>query len=244
MDQAVDLVHRGALGPHRARHLNRLQDDTRAWLGGLGFTVADEPLWLEALTHGSTGEERDYDRLEFLGDRVLGLSIAEWLYRNNPDAAEGELAQRLNALVSRQVCAQVAREISADEHVRLGKQARDDGAADSDNVLGDIMESLLGASYFEAGFDATRDIVHRLWEPAIEGRAGRSKHPKSALQEWAAGNQRKPPEYEVVARSGPDHAARFTVRVSVRNVGEIEATAASKQDAETEAARLFMERFG
>jgi ribonuclease III len=224
--------------------LSGLSSETRGWLEALGFTVADEDLWLEALTHGSTGEERDYDRLEFLGDRVLGLSIAERLYRNNPDAAEGDLAQRLNALVSRQVCAQVARGIGAAPHVRLGKQARDDGAADSDNVLGDIMEALLGTNYFEAGFAATRDVVHRLWQPAFDGKAGRRKHPKSALQEWAAGNQRKPPEYEVTERSGPDHAARFTVRVKVKNVGEVEATASSKQDAETEAARLFMEKFG
>ena len=239
----MDLVHRRALGPHRARHLSGLLDETRGWLEGLGFAVADEALWLEALTHGSTGAARDYQRLEFLGDRVLGLSIAESLYRRN-GGPEGELAQRLNALVSRQVCAQVARGIGMPDHVRLGKQARDDGAHDSDNVLGDVMEALLGASFLEAGFDATRVIVHRLWQPAIEGGEGRSKHPKSALQEWAAGNQRKPPEYEVVERAGPDHAARFTVRVSVRNVGEIEATASSKQEAETEAARLFMERFG
>jgi ribonuclease-3 len=106
------------------------------------------------------------------------------------------------------------------------------------------MESLLGASYFEAGFTATRDLVHRLWQPAIDGKAGRRKHPKSALQEWAAGNQRKPPEYELVDRSGPDHSARFTVRVKVLNVGEAEATAASKQQAETAAAKEFMERYG
>ena len=217
--------------------------ESRSWLEGLGFAVNDEALWLEALTHGSTGAERDYQRLEFLGDRVLGLSIAESLFRQG-QGTEGELAQRLNALVSRSACAEIAREIGAAAHVRLGKQARDDGAHDSDNVLGDVMEALLGASFLEAGFDATRDIVHRLWHPAIEGGEGRSKHPKSALQEWAAGNQRKPPEYEVIDRAGPDHAARFTVRVSVRNVGEVEATAASKQDAETEAARLFMERFG
>ena len=102
----------------------------------------------------------------------------------------------------------------------------------------------MGASFLEAGFDATRDIVLRLWHPAIERGEGRSKHPKSALQEWAAGNQRKPPEYQVVDRAGPDHAARFTVKVSVHKVGEVEATASSKQEAETEAARLFMERFG
>lgn len=239
----MDLVHRRPLEPHRARHLSGLDADTRAWLEGLGFAVAGEKPWLEALTHGSTGAERNYERLEFLGDRVLGLSIAEWLFRRN-GGREGELAQRLNALVSRQICAETARRIGAPAHVRLGKQARDDGASDSDNVLGDVMEALLGASYLESGFDATRAVIERLWQPAVEGHAGRSKHPKSALQEWAAGNQRKPPEYTVIDRSGPDHAARFTVRVSVHKVGAVEATAGSKQEAETEAARQFMERFG
>ena len=223
--------------------MTALGNETRGWLEGLGFTVSDEALWLEALTHGSTGEERDYDRLEFLGDRVLGLSIAEWLYRHDPDAAEGQLAQRLNALVSRQACAAVAREIGAPPHLRLGKQARDDGAADSDNVLGDVMEALLGTSLLESGYPLTRDIVWRLWKTRVES-TGRTKHPKSALQEWAAGSDRKPPEYALVDRTGPDHASKFTVRVSVKNVGEVEATATSKQDAETEAARLFMEKFG
>ena len=106
------------------------------------------------------------------------------------------------------------------------------------------MESLLGASLIESGFDTTRDIVHALWRGAIEGETGRTKHPKSALQEWSAGNRRKPPEYEVIETAGPDHARTFTVRVSVRNVGTLEATANSKQDAETKAARLFMEKYG
>ena len=217
--------------------------ESRSWLEGLGFAVNDEALWLEALTHGSTGAERDYQRLEFLGDRVLGLSIAESLFRQG-QGTEGELAQRLNALVSRSVCAEIAREIGAPAHVRLGKQARDDGAHDSDNVLGDVMEALLGASVLESGFPATAALVRGLWEKTMAGRAGRATHPKSALQEWAAGCQRRPPEYEVVGRSGPDHAARFTVRVKVHKVGEVEATAGSKQEAETEAARLFMEKFG
>jgi ribonuclease-3 len=217
--------------------------ESRAWLERIGFTVTDEALWSEALTHGSMGAPRDYQRLEFLGDRVLGLAIAEWLYRRE-DGAEGELAQRLNALVSRATCATIARDIGLPEHVRLGKQARDDGAGASDNVLGDVLEALLGANFVESSFSATREIVHDLWDEAISGHAGRSKHPKSALQEWAAGNRRKPPEYEVIERSGPDHAARFTVRVSVPKVGEVEAVGSSKQDAETEAARLFMERYG
>jgi ribonuclease-3 len=216
---------------------------SRAWLERLGFSVDDEALWLESLTHGCAGAERDYQRLEFLGDRVLGLAIAEWLYRRE-NGAEGELAQRLNALVSRATCARVAQEIGLPEHVRLGRQARDDGAQASDNVLGDVIEALLGANFLETSFSATREIVRDLWEEAVSGHAGRSKHPKSALQEWAAGNRRKPPEYAVIDRSGPDHAAKFTVRVSVHKVGEVEGTGSSTQDAETEAARLFMERFG
>jgi ribonuclease-3 len=216
---------------------------SRAWLEKLGFEVGEEALWIEALTHGSAGAEKDYQRLEFLGDRVLGLAIAEWLYRRE-DGSEGDLAQRLNALVSRASCAKIARAIGLPEHIRIGKQGRDDGAQDSDNVLGDVIEALLGANYIETSISATREVVRDLWADALSGEAGRSKHPKSALQEWAAGNRRKPPEYEVVERAGPDHAAKFTVRVSVHKVGEAEATAASKQDAETEAARLFMEKFG
>lgn len=220
-----------------------LAPETCDWLTRHGFTVSHEEVWVEALTHGSLGEKRDYDRLEFLGDRVLGLSIAEWLYRGSGDA-EGRLAQRLNALVDKATCSRIARSLGAPDHLRLGKQARADGTADSDNVLGDVMESLLGAQFLEAGFDSARDLVHRLWSDAVEGKAGRAKHPKSALQEWAAGNQRKPPEYELVDRSGPDHRARFTVRVSVHKVGRAEATAGSKQEAETAAAKAFMEQFG
>jgi ribonuclease-3 len=216
---------------------------TRGWLEGLGFAVTDEALWLEALTHGSTAAGRDYQRLEFLGDRVLGLSIAEWLYRRD-DGTEGELAQRLNALVSRTTCANVARAIGAPGHLRLGKQARDDGGLDSENILCDVIEALLGASFLESGFDATRDVVHGLWDGPMHGGTGRRKHPKSALQEWAAGNRRKHPEYEVTDRTGPDHAAKFTVRVSVAGVGAVEATASSKQDAETAAAKKFMETYG
>ena len=223
--------------------MSELLPETRDWLKASGFAVSDEELWVEALTHGSLGEGRDYDRLEFLGDRVLGLAIADWLYADGTDQ-EGRLAQRLNALVDKGTCARIAAELGASDHIRLGKQARADGTAASENVLGDIMESLLGAQFLEAGFDSSRALVHRLWRDAVEGKAGRAKHPKSALQEWAAGNQRRGPRYELVDRSGPDHQARFTVRVSVHNVGETEATASSKQEAETEAARLFMEKFG
>ncbi len=223
--------------------MTRLEKSTRDWLASTGFAVSDNPRWIEALTHGSTGEKADYQRLEFLGDRVLGLTIADWLFEKNA-GAEGALAQRLNVLVSKTACAAVARDIDISPHIRLGKQARDDGAAESSNVLGDVMESLLGANFLEAGFDATQALIRALWSSQVDGGAGSAKHPKSALQEWAAGNQRRPPEYTIIDRSGPDHRASFTVRVSVRNVGEAQATASNKQEAETAAAKKFMETFG
>ena len=221
-----------------------LSDETRAFLDQLGLdTSGHDELWLEALTHGSLGTPRNYERLEFLGDRVLGLTIADWLYEQT-DQSEGKLSQRLNALVSRDMCARQARAIGLPPHIRLGKQARDDGGANSDNILGDVMEALLGASFLTSGFDQTRALVHNIWANAVSGRAGHSKHPKSALQEWAAGNRKKVPEYQVVDRSGPDHAAVFTVKVSVKGVGEADASGSSKQEAEKRAAAAFMEKFG
>ncbi|NBW76255.1 MAG: ribonuclease III [Sphingomonadaceae bacterium] len=221
-----------------------LSAETHAFLTDLADRPpVDEPLWLEALTHGSTGAARDYQRLEFLGDRVLGLVIAEWLHAAET-GDEGRLSQRLNALVSRATCARIARSIGLGTHVRLGKQARDDGGADSDNILGDVMEAVIGASFVTLGFDATRVMVRRLWADAVGGQTGQRKHPKSALQEWCAGNRRRMPDYRLIERSGPDHAARFTVSVSVHAVGEAEATAGSKQEAETLAAEEFMRRFG
>jgi len=221
-----------------------LPETTLAFLTQLtGAEIADPALWREALTHGSTGEPRNYERLEFLGDRVLGLVIAEWLHERGT-GNEGKLSQRLNALVSRDSNAAVARAIRLGPHIRLGKQARDDGGADSDNILGDVVEALLGASFLTRGFEATRGLVRRLWGDAVEGRVGQSKHPKSALQEWAAGNRRRVPEYRLVERSGPDHAAHFRVSVAVHGVGEVAAEGSSKQEAETAAAAEFLRRFG
>ena len=221
-----------------------LRRETHAFLTRLaGREPADEALWLEALTHGSTGAPRDYQRLEFLGDRALGMVIAEWLYELE-QGNEGRLSQRLNALVSRTTCAAVARQIDLGPHMLLGKQARDDGGQDSDNILGDVMEALIGACFVSQGFDATRQMVRSLWADAVGGKTGHKKHPKSALQEWAAGNRRKVPEYQLTDRSGPDHAARFTVSVTVKGVGEVEATGGSMREAETLAAEAFLARFG
>jgi ribonuclease-3 len=242
----VDLVHRRPLEPHRGDLLSqqKLPPVTTGFLATLtGAPPQRQELWVEALTHGSMGEPRDYQRLEFLGDRVLGMVIAETLFAAGP-GSEGELSQRLNALVSREACADVARGCGVADHIRLGKQARDDGGRDSDNILGDVTEALIAALFLERGYEAARGFVTGLWESKLAGGEGQRKHPKAALQEWAAGSRHKLPEYHVVDRQGPDHAVQFTVAVSIKGVGEVQATAGSKQEAETTAAAEFMRRFG
>jgi len=215
-----------------------------AWVhDALGHTPKDEALFARALTHGSYASV-DYQRLEFLGDRVLGLSIAAWLYERFPDEPEGDLSARLNAVVSGETCADVGRVLGVPEQLRLGKQARDDGAQLSDNVVGDAVEALIGALYLEAGFDAAAAFVRRTWDARVDRVADAPKHPKSALQEWAAARRCRPPIYTVTARSGPEHAPRFTITVEVGGKlgGSATAEGASKQEAETAAAAALLEK--
>lgn len=202
----------------------------------------DIELYNRALTHGSTGQP-DYQRLEFLGDRILGLVISEMLYRRYPDEAEGRLSHRLNALVAGSTCAEIARQINLNSYIRLGKQARDDGAQQSDNVLGDAMEAIIGALYLDRGLDAARILIERLWGTMIETAQGAPKHPKSALQEWCAANGRKVPDYQITKKEGPPHAMRFEITVTVKGFDPVSATANSKQAAETAAALAFLETY-
>jgi ribonuclease-3 len=204
-----------------------------------GVAVKDEALFARALTHGSTGEA-DYQRLEFLGDRVLGLVIADMLYARFPDEPEGRLSHRLNSLVAGTTCAEIARQIAVQPHLRLGKQARDDGARESDNVLGDVMEGLVGALYLDSGMDAVRALVEKQWRPLLEAALTAPKHPKSELQEWCAANNRKVPHYEITAKEGPPHAMRFEVTVTIKGFDPVSATGNSKQAAETAAAEAFL----
>jgi len=206
----------------------------------LGHSPRDRALFVRALTHGSYGSDH-YERLEFLGDRVLGVVIAAWLYRSFPGEPEGKLSRRFNAIVSRETCAEVARDINVALHMRLGKQARDDGAFQSDNVLGDVVEALIGALYLDSGLDAAERFIHRVWERHVSN-AQAPKHPKSALQEWAAAHNCKPPVYTMDARTGPHHAPRFTVIVQIPNKAEASAEGASKQEAETAAAKALLEK--
>lgn len=232
------MVHRCQDGADRARLLSG--DPLSDWLAlTLGKPPRSKALYERALTHGSQAAA-NYERLEFLGDRVLGLVIAEWLFELFDGEPEGQLSKRLNALVTGSACAAVARAAGVPPHLRLGKQARDDGAADSDNVLGDVMEALIGALYLDHGLDAARDAVRRLWGDSVTNQARAPQHPKSALQEWAAAHNRRPPEYAIIDRSGPHHAPRFTVRVSIGKLAEASATGTSKQEAETAAAAALL----
>jgi ribonuclease III len=211
------------------------------WLAQLLPTPpVNTQIYIRALTHGSTGQP-DYQRLEFLGDRILGLIIAEMLYNHFPDEAEGRLSHRLNALVAGTTCAEIARLIDLPQYVRLGKQARDDGAQQSDNVLGDVMEALIGALYIDKGLEPARAFITRYWMPLLESANGAPKHPKSALQEWCAANGRKVPEYAITKKEGPPHAMRFEITVTVKGFDPISAEANSKQAAETAAALAFLE---
>lgn len=205
-----------------------------------GRTPADPALFRRALTHGSR-DEPSYERLEFLGDRVLGISMAEWLYELYPAEPEGVLTRRFNLLVSGAVCAEVAREIGVRDHLRLGKQAYNDGAGDSDYVLGDAVEALLGALYLDGGLETARMLVRRLWAERIRSDATADKHPKAALQDWASAQKRGAPAYELVEATGPDHARRHTVAVRL-GTEEARATATTKREAEAEAARLLLAR--
>lgn len=230
------MVLRRALEPHRRRLLSDLAD----WLTvTLGHAPIDLAPFERALTHGSQAAA-NYERLEFLGDRVLGLVMAEWLFELFSGEPEGALSKRLNTLVTGATCADVARSLGVAAQLRLGKQARDDGAADSDNVLGDVLEALLGALYREAGLDAARAAVRRAWGDRPMRQLAAPQHPKSALQEWAAAHNRKAPVYEVVERSGPHHAPRFRVKAAIGSFADAEAEGGSKQEAETAAATALL----
>jgi ribonuclease-3 len=215
---------------------------TLAWLESVTGRRPGRPdLFERALTHASFGADQ-YERLEFLGDRVLGLAIAKWLYELFPDEPEGQLSKRLNALVAREVCAEVARELEVGPRVRLGKQARDDGASDSDNVIGDVVEALIGALFLDSGLESAEAFVRRAWGDRVSVRDKAPQHPKSALQEWAAAKERKPPAYRLAERSGPQHAPTFVVEVEIKGVGSASAEGASKQEAETAAAAKLLEQ--
>jgi ribonuclease-3 len=205
----------------------------------LGHDPRDASMFELALTHASVGGE-SYERLEFLGDRVLGMVIARALYERYPKEPEGKLSRRYNALVARETCAEIGRELGVPALVRLGKQAREDHAGQSENVVGDVVESLIGALLLDGGLRAAKAFILKAWGPYLDEQVRAPEHPTSALQELAAARGLRAPVYEVVSRTGAHHSPVFTIRVSVAKLGEATAEGSSKQDAETAAAEALL----
>ena len=207
----------------------------------LGHEPNDLALFERAHTHSSATRD-SYERLEFLGDRVIGLVMAHWLYERFPNEPEGKLSRRYNDLVARPMCGEVGRELGLPALIRLGKQAREDGANWSDNVVGDVVEALVGALLLDGGLDVADRFIRRAWGGYVESQGRAPKHPKSALQEFAAAKNLAAPEYELERKSGAHHSPRFTVRVSVKGLGEATGEGLSKQEAETAAAAALLDQ--
>jgi len=215
----------------------------------LGHRFKNQQLLEVALTHASTrsgkGQRSDNERLEFIGDRVLGLAIAEVLSERFPVASEGELARRYNRLVRGEACARVARTLGLGRYLILSESEDSSGGRAKGTILADAMEALLGAIFVDAGFDAARGAVRRLWETqAHEQPTAAGPDAKSALQEWAQGKGLALPQYVEVERLGPDHAPRFTSEVRIVGHPPARGEGASKRAAEQAAARALLEREG
>lgn len=214
----------------------------------LGYTFKSRELMERALTHasvrGSGAPRADNERLEFVGDRVLGLAIAEVLSNTYPEAREGELAARYNRLVRGQTCAVVARRIDVGKSLILSDSEADSGGRDKETILADAMEALLGAIFLEAGFDKARAVVLHLWTEQMEPGPKAARDAKSELQEWAQGQGLALPEYIEVSRIGPDHAPRFTAEVRIAGRPAAAGEGLSKRGAEQAAATAMLRREG
>jgi len=214
----------------------------------LGHRFKNQQMLEIALTHasvrGDKGKRSDNERLEFIGDRVLGLAIAEHLNERFPDGSEGDLARRYNRLVRGEACAKVARAIDLGAYLILSDSEAGSGGRAKSTILADAMEAVLGAVFLDAGFAPARTVVHRLWESLLEDLPAVGVDAKSALQEWAQGQGLDLPQYVDIAREGPDHAPRFTIEVRISGREPARGQGASKRAAEQAAARTLLEREG
>lgn len=213
----------------------------------LGYAFTDKSLLERALTHVSapkSGGQANYQRLEFLGDRVLGLAVAALLYRTFPDAPEGELSRRLSELVRRETCAEVAVALDLGAHLRLGAGEAHSGGRRNEAILSDVIEAVIGAVFLDSGFEAASALVERAFADMLHAPRRPLRDPKSALQEWAQGQGLPTPTYLIVERTGPDHAPRFTVGVKVEGVEDGIGFGPSRRAAEQDAARSLLLREG
>ena len=218
----------------------------------IGHDFADPSLLEAALVHSSAVPEgsgrrppaRSNETLEFLGDRVLALAIAEVLLASDPDAPEGRIAPRFNALVRRETCADVARSVDLGAVLRLGRSEARTGGRRKEAMLADAMEAVIAAVHRDAGFEAARRVVIALWGERIGRVEEDARDAKTALQEWAQARGEEPPSYVEIAREGPDHAPVFTIEARLAGGGTARARAGSKREAEQVAAAGLLDAVG
>jgi ribonuclease III len=210
----------------------------------LNYKFTSKALLDNALTHASVQGQEQNERLEFLGDRVLGLVIAALLYKTFPDEAEGDLAKRHTGLVQQRALAEIAAGLDLSAHIILSGGERNAGGAQKDAILADAVEALIGAAFLDGGYAAAEKMVTTLWSPHLHRQTAPPEDPKTKLQEWAQQQGLPLPVYELAAQAGPDHAPIFTVVVSVEGQGKAQAEAASKRAAEKLAARVLLDQIG
>lgn len=220
----------------------KLSREINAFMQRLGHEFDRPELLLRALTHPSiaTPARPDNQRFEFLGDRVLGLVMAEALLAADKTAREGQLAPRFNALVRKETCAEIARAIDLGAVLRLGRSEMISGGRRKQAILGDAMEAVIAAVYLDSGFNMARDVILTLWGDRITQVEADSRDAKTLLQEWAQARGMALPDYTEAARSGPDHAPVFTINVRLENGATAQATAGSKRQAEQQAASALL----
>ena len=219
----------------------KLSAELTAFQTRIGHVFARPDLLVRAMTHSSisSASRPDNQRLEFLGDRVLGLVMAEALMAEDKAASEGQLAPRYNALVRKETCAAVARQIDLGAVLKLGKSEMVTGGRRKDALLGDGMEALIAAVYLDGGFEAAHALVLRLWGDRVAQVEEDARDPKTALQEWAQARRLQPPTYALLKRSGPDHAPVFLIEAQLDNGALAQASAGSKRHAEQAAAKAL-----
>lgn len=222
----------------------KLAAELQAFCTRIGHEFQRPDLLIEAMTHASLSSSTrpDNQRLEFLGDRVLGLVISEALLRADPAASEGLLAPRFNSLVRKETCAEVAISVQLGEALKLGRSEMMSGGRRKQALLGDAMEAVIAAVYLDSDFETARRLILRLWGKRIADADADARDPKTALQEWAQARGLKPPVYAVTDRSGPDHAPVFTIAARLENGEEQVAEAASKRQAQQSAAAALLAR--
>lgn len=212
----------------------------------LGHVFADKALLIRALTHSSADALASNERMEFLGDRVLGLILAEAVFALYPEDAEGALALKFNALARREACVAAGEAAGIPAQLILAASEAGSGGRLKAAIVGGAVEALIAALYLDGGMGAATAFVERYWQPALETLSSDMRDAKTALQEWAQARkeQKTAPEYRVTGRSGPDHAPSFEVEVIVEGIEPAAGKGGSKREAEQAAARAMLDRLG